>query len=70
LIEILFGFVETGKRFANFSKLRIIRIFMIGLIVQLRRFGEVFVGSSDFKFCLEVDFMRGEFGFVKGLGAA
>jgi hypothetical protein len=70
LIEVLFGFFKTGERLVDFNKLRIMGMFTIRLIVGLRRFGEVLVGSSDFEFGLKVDFAGGGFGFVEGLGGA
>ncbi len=45
-------------------------MFTMGFIVLKVRFEEVFIGSSDFEFGLEVDFMGGGFGFVEGLGGS
>lgn len=45
-----------------------IGLFMMGLMLELRGFGAIFVGSSDFEFGLEGYFRRGGFGLVERLG--
>ena len=70
LIEVLLRFIKTRERLIDFDKFRIIRLFTMRLLVGLRGFVEVLVGSSDFEFGLEVDFAWGGFGFVEGLGGA
>ena len=67
---MLFWFVKAGKRLVDFGELWIVGMFTMGLIVLEVGFGELLVGSSDFEFGLEVDFMVGGFGFVEGLGGS
>jgi hypothetical protein len=67
---LLFWFVKGGKRLVDFGEFWIVGMFTMEFMVLKVRFGEVFIGSSDFKFGLEVDFIGGGFGFVEGLGGS